>query len=278
MTIQKTIADLSPSFFRGPVAGRVFESIAAVADMMIETQVLGLQQGDPLRCDSSALPFLGRDRGIRRYPTESEDSYRRRLAGWRETKKHWGSLIGQMRQLQLWFSPQAPMIRAVHMPSVPSLAVWHTLDSAGNYTVHRQFPSNWDWDSVKYDPGLGGWSRYWVIVYTNELDPSSLIDSIYWDGGGTYNSHAVWDGLFTAAQIADMVSVLKDWKAAHSQLAGLIFAHDGASFNPTAPIANLGDGTTTHPNGKWYLPTDPNTGLPTRLATASYAYLDQTEV
>lgn len=277
MTIQKTVADLCVSFFRGSVGGRVFESIGAVGDMLIETQVIGMQQGDPLRCDASALPYLGRDRGIRRYPTESETSYRLRLAGWREAKRHWGSLIGQMRQLQLWFSPQAPMIRAVHQPSDGSRAVWHTLDAAGVYTVHQQVPSNWDWDSLIHFPHFGGWARYWIIVYTDALDPGSLIDSSFWDGGDEYDSHAIWDGLFSAAQIADMVSVLKEWKAAHSRLAGLIFAKDAADFDPTAAIVNLPDGSSTLPNGKWVFATDPDTGVPTRFASAIYAYLDPTE-
>lgn len=265
MTIQKSVADNCPSFFRGSVAGRLFESIGAVADQAIETQVTGLQQGDPLRCDASALPRIALDRGLRRYPTESEESHRQRLAGWREDARHRGSLYGQLRHVQRWFSPQRPVVRAVHQSGSGTNSTWHTLDADGVYSVYHSTPSNWDWDSDTNVLSVTMWGRYWILVYTDTLDASQLIDAERWDAGATYDSHAIWDGIFSHDQIHDMVSVCNDSKAAHSILWGLFFVKDASVFVPSGSGAG-------YPDGTWGLVTDPVTGLPTRRDSVIYAY------
>ena len=278
MSIQDQLKELLPWYMRGPVGGKIIESMCAVADMGIETQVQGLQQGDPLRCDVSALPLIGQARGLRRYPTESTPSYRRRLAGYREAKRHWGSIYGQISQLQLWFSPQRPRIRAVHQSGDGQFASWHTLESDGSYRIENVTPSNWDWDSewgvIVDDNVTLRWGRYWIIVYTDELDGGSMIDASVWDGPDVYDSHAIWDGLFSSAQIIDMLDVMRrDNKAAHSHLWGLIFASDPDSFDPsTTSTTEAGLTSTTLPAGNWRQVINPASGDLTRLSTAIFAY------
>lgn len=248
----------SPWWLRLPFIGTVLDVLGTELDLAVEEQLDGLRQGNPLLCDADALPKIGVSRSMRRYPSEEELAYRRRLAKWRQAYKIDGSHKCQLEQLRLYFAPQTPVLRIVHQMGDGSTATWHTLDAAGAYSRRITTPSNWNWDAVPER-----WSRYWVIVYVDEL--TSPVAPLRWDSGDEWDSGAVWDGYFTADQLADIVSLVEQWQAAHTKLWGVILATDPASFDP------LGSGAG-YPDGTWGSPIDPDTGDPTRLDTAIYSY------
>lgn len=257
----------APWWLRGRVGGALLQSIGATLDGVMQTLVLGLRAGNPLTCEPDALASIGRDRGLRRYPTEPEESYRARLAQWRQLHKLRGSHLGEMLQLQPYFLPAGrPMIRTVHQDGGGASATWHTLNPDGTYEVHRATPSNWDWDGsplgVPTPAITAQWSRFWVIVYVDGL---GLPEAEKYDEGAKYDEGSIWDGLITSDQIADIVQIINDWKAAHSTLWGVILATDPASFDP----AGSGAG---YPNGLWGYYIDHATGDPVRLASAVYSY------
>ncbi len=264
--IQQAIANLGPSFLQQKNVGTFLEAVGLTLDGAVEQLAQGMRLSQPLRCDSSALPVLSYDRGIRTYATEPEASKRYRLSQFWQLRRQFGTHQGEMRNLQPFFLPYAPIIRIVHQAGDGVSATWHTLAADGSYSVHRQEPSNWDWDG-----NVGEWSRFWVIIY---VDAVGLPAQPTWDGGQLWDGGSIWDGLYTRAQILDMVGAIVDAKSAHSHLAGLIFATDPASFDPTrVPVTNP-DGSTTLPAGNWYEIIDHFTGQPTRLQSAVFAYLD----
>ncbi len=256
--LQRVASELAPSFLRNRYGRSFLEAFGLTLDLATETLHRGLDQALPLFCESSSLPTIGADRGIRRYPTEPEDSYRVRLARWRQIRKHAGSHYGEMISLQTYFLPAAvPMIRIVHQDGLGASATWHTLDADSAYSVHRAEPSNWDWSGDDLS-----WSRFWVIVY---VDATVGPISNTWNDGHLWNDGAIWDGYLTDVQIADIVSIILDSKAAHSALAGVILATDPTSFDPTGSGAGF-------PDGLWRYVVDPATNIPHRLNTAIYAY------
>ncbi len=258
MSFQETILEIAPWFLRNRIAGTILEALGITADEAIETLALGIRAANPLTCKADALPRICEDRKIRWYPTEPESSIRVRLANYRQARKLAGSHQGEMRQLQPYFLPAGmPRIRIVHQDGLGASATWHTLEPDGRYLVHRSTPSNWNWDGVPLR-----WSRFWVIIYTHDL---GLVESINYDDGSTYNAGHLWDGKLSAAQIADVVSIVMDWKAAHSRLWGVILTNDPSAFDPT------GSGSS-FPDGKWGYYIDNETGLPTRIQSATYAY------
>ena len=264
--IQQAIANLGPSFLQQKNVGAFLEAVGLTLDGSVEQLAQGMRLSQPLRCDSSALPVLSYDRGIRTYATEPEASKRYRLSQFWQLRRQFGTHQGEMRNLQPFFLPYAPIIRIVHQSGDGVTATWHTLAADGTYSVHQQEPSNWDWDSE-----VGKWSRFWVIVYVDDV---GLPAQPTWDGGQLWDGGSVWGGLYTRAQILDMVGAIVDAKSAHSKLAGLIFATDPASFDPTATPATNPDGSTTLPTGNWGQIIDHTTGQPTRLQSAVFAYLD----
>lgn len=259
MTIKSQVYKILPWWLRGTVAGTFLKGVAELLDNGIETARLAIKAGNPLTCEEDALPWIAIDRRIRRYPTEPIQSHRLRLAQFRQLWRHAGSAYGQMLALQSYFLPGAvPRIRIVHQCGDGSNATWHTLDPDGTYSVHRATPSNWDWDGVP-----AKWSRYWVIIYTDGLSP--LVETITYDDGYGYDEGWIYDGLFTHAQIDDMVSIVNDFEPPHAVLWGLILATDPASFDP----AGSGAG---YPGGDWGYDIDMTTGLATRLESAVYSY------
>ena len=109
---------------------------------------------------------------------------------------------------------------------------------------------------------------------------------VYDDGVTVYDGGAVYDGV-TALAIRDMVANLKEAKAAHSRLAGII----ATTLQPTDPIPDcvgthypfdptdtaqlLSNGATSLPVGNWGGLVDPYTNEPTRPAWASWLYEDK---
>lgn len=256
----------APWFLRNKNIGTFLEATRLVLDGAVESLGQGLRLSQPLRGDASALPVLSRDRGIRLYPTEPEESKRYRLSRWWQLRRQFGTHQGEMRNVQPMFLPNKPVMRIVHQSNSPTqpVSTWHTLDADGVYSVHRANPSNWNWDGQGVQ-----WSRFWLIVYTDQL---GLAAQPEWDEGQLWDGGSIWDGLLTSAQIADIVAGVKDAKGAHSKLWGVILAPDPTSFDPTASVVTDVAGWSNLPNGKWGYPIDNDTGLPSRLPGAVFAY------
>lgn len=263
--LQQLISGLVTQWLQGPNAGAFLEAIGLTLDVQTQTLITGSRQAHPLRCFSDALPLIGADRGIKEYPTEPEQSYRARLARWRQIKRHTGSHYGQMLNLQPYFLPGAvPMIRIVHQDGDGATSTWHTLDSSGVYSWHRASPSNWDWDGL-YDQ----WSRFWVIIYVDGIGD----DTALYDDGTVYDDgHTVWGGHLTSEQIGDILAIVNEVSAPHMVCMGLLFVTDPAALDPSGTSVYLPDLSTTYPTGYWYTPANPVTGYPTIPTYITHVY------
>ncbi len=275
---QQSAIALARWFLRNKNLGTLLQTYGAIIDDAAETLAQGARFSQPLRCDTSALPALAKDRSIELFATEAEASQRTRLAQWKQLARQRGSARGEMNELAIYFGATfgvVPTMRIVHQDGTGSIATWHTRGgnddgfgiskptSASYVQQVKVGPSNWNWDGA-----FAKWSRLWLIIYTSGFG----FTPPDWDGGGDWDGGPIWDGTFTDTQIADIVSIFRNRKGAHSILWGVIAATDPASFNPAASIIVNGDGTSTLPDGKWGYTVDPVTGKPTRVSTARFLY------
>lgn len=260
----------TPYWIRNGYGGKFLQSLGLTLDTAQGTLLHVLRQTRPLVAFADALPFIGADRNIRRYPTEPEDSYRARLARWRQIKRHAGSHYGEMLNLQPFFLPNVlPALVIVHQAGDGSSATYHRLSPEGVYTVTRAVPSNYAWD-----PNDERWSRFWLFIEeTAEMVASA--PALY-DDGTIYDSGVtLYDGgVFSNARIDDIVALVNDSKAAHSMLAGVGFIRAGYSLTATGTAVTLPDGSTTYPTGNWFLEADHVTGLPTRPEFITFLYVN----
>lgn len=285
-TFQNMFPALLPPYMRGPNLSTVAEAVGAQLDANAEQVLVGrlqsivfaggptpsregaarLADGRLIECEPFVLPVHSEQRGIAIYTTESTLSKRIRLSQWRQIHAERGTHRGELHNLAPYFAtwPSVPRMRIVHQTNdATPAAFWHTLDPDGTYSIHRQSPSNWNWDNQPTKK-----SRMWLIVYTDQLGFTEPT----WDGGQTWNGGTIWDGGFSSAQISDVVAMVEEAHSGHSRLDGVIAATDPTSFDPTAAIVVNADGTSSHPDGKWNFVIDSNTGKPTRLSTARVLY------
>lgn len=271
-TFQRAIANALVAFLQDKNVQRLVQSFGLVEDDAAESLAQGVRLSQPLRADTSALPYLSGDRGITLYTTEGDVSQRDRLAHWWQLHRMRGTHQGEMRYAHPFFNDQfggLPKMRIVHQAGDGSSATWHTLDAADVYTVQRHAPSNWNWDGV-----TSAWSRFWVIIYVDTIafPASSKWDGVwpntpYWD-----NASDIWDSLLTYDQVQTVRHAIEEWKSAHSTLWGIILATDPTSFNPTSNPTISMDGWSSLPVGNWYSTIDPVTGKLSRLPTCAVAY------
>ncbi len=237
--------------------------------------------GDLLQCEADALPYHARDRRITLYDTEPETSQRFRLSRWRQLHARRGTHRGALEHLQPYFLGVdglgvLPRIRIVHQDGAGQGAMWHTLHgtldeqlglgAVSSYVIHREVPTNWDFDGQ-----TSKWSRHWAIIY---LSGTSFANVAHWDTDSppaTWDGGAIWDGI-RGAILTDWISMLRDWGAAHSQLAGVILARNLTDLNPMGLASVSGEGWSTLPVGNWGKLVDPTTGKPTRDPSLSWIY------
>lgn len=176
-----TTAGLFPYWILGPNSGRVVYSFALALDAGTEFLMQGIQQRFPLLCDAGALPWLGRDLGLRRGRYETELSFRRRLTRWIPTFKRAGVTFAICEQVQAAMFPDVPRVHVVqHDPSVGgpyTRATWSTRDADGTERTTVTGPSSWDVDSN--DPNRPASldardPRVWVLIEQPSSDTARI--------------------------------------------------------------------------------------------------------
>lgn len=214
-------------------------SIAQAGDLIIQEAVEAGRLRFPSDCPEDALPFHGRDRGLRRGPHESADSFRARLLAWRTFAKKLGSAEDIVRNVQTYAIGNGFQLPTVRL--VTNTGTWFTLGPGTRTAIERVVslpgPSNWDWDG---HPEL--WDRFWIILYASEWA---------WDRDGTWGDGEIWgnDGSSTIGSTAtpvDVVSIrqlVADAQAGDALCVSIIVSFDDAAFAP--------DGSGTLPDGLW---------------------------
>jgi hypothetical protein len=262
--------------WQGDQAVAFRECIAAEFDnLAISAELVGKARS-PLLCDATVLPYHGRDRKIRRYVTETETSYRIRLSKWRQIWASAGRAWGILRQLRIFLAPYGrPLLRYVSTTGDGAESQWLSLapgDGANDYfeiggldpefSRHLSIVGNWKWDAAA---SAGQYSRFWILIYTDGITSPSA-ETGTWDGTGEWDGTTVWDSALLSTQITDVVSLCSEWKAAHSQLNGVLLVPDESIFDPT------GTPSTVAPWGYSTFPDSNYDDLSKRHPDVVYAY------
>ncbi len=177
----------------------------------------------------TALPLIGRSRGILRGQADTDASFATKLRLWL-TK--WAA-AGTQEQLAIEiheYLGNSPMVRIVNRAGH-----WVTVAADGTVTTAE---ADLDWDSVSHPERAGFWSEMWIIVY-----PTQWAVAPDW-GVGTWGSTGFGLGHEANRVEYDAIrGLVAQWKSAHSKVRAIIWTSDASLFDPAVP-ASL-------PNGSW---------------------------
>jgi hypothetical protein len=223
-------------FASGATVGfRFLWSMIAPLDAFMEFLYEGLQASWPGVGTSTALPQIGRSRGLLRSPSDTDQSFVDRLLIWLDKWAHAGSQKQLAIELHEYIRGN-PRIRIVNRAQH-----WITVDTNGAITTHD---GDWDWDSVSHPERAGFWSEMWIIVYpapTAWGTTGPFLDTAgapVWGDDGFGIGHDVPRDEFDAVR-----SVLANWKSAHTKIRAVIWTSDGTLFDPVTPFGL--------PDGQW---------------------------
>jgi hypothetical protein len=232
----------------------------------------------PTYAPEDALPYIARDRRIRRGPHESSDAIRKRLIQWIDIWQLSGLPFGLLLSVQGFLAPWYPPVRLV-----TRRGLWYTLAegtvgrmlrlqgyeaippcpyelgpswptgappqgeperarAAGLFTRHKAPSPNWDWDSISNPENAERWWHSWLIVYPPRYP---LVGN--YDAGILYdNPDLTWGFDEPSGTFTTFKAIIKDHKAERSRCVAVVFPPSLDDFPPTADVDDPG-----MPDGYW---------------------------
>jgi hypothetical protein len=211
------------------VAFRFLWTMIATLDCYLEYVLQALLAAWPGAGTPTALPLIGRSRGIMRGQADTDEEFQAKLRAWLEK---WAG-AGTQRQLAIEiheYLGNHPRVRVVNRAGRMV-----TVNADGTVTTAQ---IDWDWDSVSHPERAGFWSELFVIVYpTQWAHAGTWGDGSLWgDGAGLGIGHDV-----TRVEVDAIKGIVEQWKAAHSKVRAIIWTSDATLFDPAVP-ASLPDG------------------------------------
>lgn len=199
------------------VGYKVIWTMAAAGDAMVDAIQQAVTASWPGRGTETALPRIGRSRGLLRWQDEPADEYASRLRDWLNT---WRNSVGTEEFLAYYlhgYLRTKPVVRIVNRHGR-----WTTVASDGTVSVTEGVP--FDWDSVsnpeRHQPGAPWWSDLFIVVYTKASQ---------WPGAGAWGDGGKWGDALgfghgcTAAEYNEVRSFLRSYKPTHSRIRAVIW-------------------------------------------------------
>lgn len=208
---------LAPSFLRGPWGTKWNTAMGLQSDLLVAQAQQAVASRIIASAPADALPYIGQDRQIPRYASDTDTSYRARLQAAWTTWQAGGTYTGLYTQLLAYgFAPASVGIFDVHGDaSVP-----------GGTGLGPGGATPWPPDS-----NTTNWSRFWVAL-TPPFPTFLQWQARFWGAsptgsGGTWGQLGpdgtpyTWGSTATAAQAQTIKRLVKQWKPVQCICAGI---------------------------------------------------------
>lgn len=210
---------------------RFLWSMVAPLDAAMDVLVQGLRAAHPGQGTPTALPLIGRSRGMIRGQGESDAAYGARLTTWLDRWRIAGTAEAIATALHEYLGNH-PKVRVITRSGI-----WVTAELDGSIT---RTTATWDWDSVSHPGRAGFWSDIWIVIYPTQWAnaPGVIGDDAYGLGDGYGAGHQA-----SRIEVDAVKSILAQWKSAHTKVRAVIWTSDATLFDPLTPASC--------PNGAW---------------------------
>jgi hypothetical protein len=182
------VARIGPPWLRRAGARRILGALASPLDTIADAMVAGVRARFPV-WTSDALSLLGRERRIRRGPTETSATYAPRLRLWLDAHRGRGGAYALLEQLRAYWRGSIDGTHAV----LSHGGVLH--ESIGDVVTREPFA--WIAD------GSALWPQVWVMLHLDaDPRPVSAVDDasfravpVEWSAAHIWRVHVVllWD-------------------------------------------------------------------------------------
>lgn len=187
----------------------------------------------------SALPYIGRERRIRRGPGETGATYASRLLRWWDAHRARGSAYEMLRQLRDFWRA-SPEVEEIHVVAHSGRRHWVDMADADTFTR----------DSVAWLPGpIDEWAHVWVFLYTD--GPPDTASTLVTHAGDILVTHlgddlvAITDlsgGGALAEEEAELYrAVPREWSAGHIPYVTVVLRWGDGWLLGYPPGIELGD-------------------------------------
>jgi hypothetical protein len=199
-TFRDSIRKIVPVWLQRGNAEKILYSIAIQFDALTEMAVGAVKYRMPNVYGNESLPALGKDRRIRRGPSDTDATYAARLEPWLTHHKMRGGPHALLEQVHKYFHPNNFEVDLVYR----SGARYHM---GVDGTIER-VESHCTWES---DLEPEKWAR-WTLYYRW---PTPVSDDGMWGDAGAWGDGGLW-GTDLDPQVAkDLITVPTEWNNAH---------------------------------------------------------------
>lgn len=209
-------------------------AFAAVFDAQLDVRIQGVEAKFPGFGTPTALPLIGRGRGIIRGQMETDANYAARLIPWLDRWRRAGSQDAVAIAIHEYLSNH-PRVRVVNRHG-------HMVTCDLDGTLTRADVA-WDWDSVTNPELSTHWWDMWIVV-----DPPPWpVDGAWGDGGELWGGGLGFGHDVPREDVDAILAILRQWKSEHTYIRAIVWSYDSSLFDPMTP-ASMPDGTW----GTWH--------------------------
>jgi hypothetical protein len=195
------LRDIAPSWLRSGIAGKILFAFGLMLDVLIELTTASITYRFPGVYGPDSLPYIGRDRRIRRGRSEPNANYAARLTTWLDLHATRGGPYALLEQLHAYyaFSGRFPI------SLVYETGRCFTLDPDTGAITYTDLAS-WTSDNP------AKWAR-WTLYYEW---PEPVEDDGLWGDAGTWGEDDfLWGVNLSIDDAADIRLIPQEWNAGH---------------------------------------------------------------
>lgn len=188
-----------------------------------------------------ALPYIGRDHGIFRGPTEAQAAFELRLQRAKDDARKLGIAWSMLQQTRAYCSPHAVRVRVVN-----EHANYYQIDRDG--TESRGKGLDWDWSAA----AATEWSRFWLLIWMTDETPKkpwdrlpNIGDPLLWENAIGTQGYTI-GSTATPGDVAAIRSIVRACKPEASRCIKIIII-----FRDDAPAFELDATAPPAPDGLW---------------------------
>lgn len=223
-TYRDAIRRVMPRWLQGGVAEKIGYAIGVHLDGFVDMLAASVKLRFPNVYTPETLPLIGRERRIRRGPSDTDETYASRLVPWLDDHRTRGNGQTLLRQVHRYFAPNNFEVDLVYR----SGRRYH-MTADGAITCED---SNCLWEADSQPEKFARWALYYQWPKTYGTDGK-------WDDPGVWDDGGVWDFDIPASVVEDLRAVPTEWNNAHS--IGAVVLVTGPDVLWDEPVGELWD-------------------------------------